>query len=278
MKSGRIEVGPSKAVGSNDVLRTLISDQAGTQPLGALAATTPTQLPTSGKEALELLAAKQAAQQAIQAKRDELPEWITRVSDLDWKKLPPPITAMLLTKRPFPPAAKALPDRYMTPHQAIFVALWLYRHGFDLSGHQWWYNFETNSPEMTVEGKLDKARREGWKLGAPRLGRTPVDRKQPLEGYECALPVKIEGEWQEFRYYADIRLFGVNYDGNPKKGLWSNPAGAEHMLGVRAFDGCLKQIGYGFSEPIEGSDQTVTAIDIPVVTPSYRELPKGEQK
>jgi len=215
--------------------------------------------------------AKQAA--AIQRKQEEI-AFLSQFDELDWRKMRPPILAALLRARAFPPAMPGDPMRHLSKEQAIITATWLFRHDFHPASHEWWFNWDTGLPEMSVEGKLSKARTEGWRLGAPKYRRIPEDRKEPLEAYECRLPAYIVDIWQEYQYVAELSLFSLSPKGTPKKGLWANPGGKEHMLRVRALDGCLKQIGYGFSEPI-GDDSGETPPSEITISPAVNYKPQG---
>ena len=212
------------------------------------------------------VAAADAKQLAV-ARRDEPPEWLVGLNEPDFKKMTPVQLAILVRQREFPPEQFGGVGRHLSWGNSFLVGTWLFMHGFHPSTHEWWYNWETNTPEMSVEGKLSKARREGWKLGAPRYKRHPEDETKQLTAWECWQPVFIEGGWQDFWYKADVRLFAFKKDGKTyKSGHWSTEAGREHMLRVRALDGCLKQVGYGFSEPLEIPD------DVRVATPAAPQI------
>ena len=214
----------------------------------------------TSNSALVLLDAANAAKAGLEEKRSEQPNWLATVETLDWSKLPVPILTNVLSKRPFPPASKDGPKRYLGATQAFFLALWLNENQLPISGHCWWYNFETDTPELTVEGRIKIARDKGWKIGAPTYARVPENFSEPLVAYDCALPIFVEGSWQTITYRAFLSMFGFQRDGKSAKGgLWSNEGGKEHMLRVRAFDNCLKQIGYGFSEPIAEDATEVSA-------------------
>lgn len=218
----------------------------------------------TSNSALTLLNAANEAKAGLEEKRSEQPNWLATVETLDWSKLPVPILTNVLSKRPFPPAGKDGPKRYLSATQAFFLALWLNENQLPISGHCWWYNFETDTPELTVEGKLYIARKQGWKLGAPKFKRVPEDLKEPLHSYYCMVPGFVVDRWEEYEGYAALSLHGFQRDGKSAKfGLWSNEGGKEHMLRIRAFDDAIKKIGYGFSEPIaEDTSETASAQEV----------------
>lgn len=210
-------------------------------------------------DAVALLNAATSTKAAMEKKESTAPAWLESIETLDWQKMPVPVLTQVLTRKPFPPTERNSPQRFLSFNQAFFLALWLGENQLPISGHCWWYNFETDTPELSVEGKLRLARKDGIKLGAPTFNRIPENFKEPLFAYDCALPV--DGTTQVYTYRAFLSMFGYKFNGQPKGGLWSNEGGKEHMLRVRAYDGCMKQMGFGFSEPIEEEPVAIEVVN-----------------
>lgn len=156
-------------------------------------------------------------------------------TSMDWKKWELPMTAALLAQIPMPSRDG---DKYLSPQQAAIWAIVSYEQGLSPFTGETWFNPQNNKVNLTLQGKLTRARNLGMKLGAPTFERIPADATKPCIAYKCILPTsngKVE-------YTATLAEWLM-----PTNPNWKNRP--EHMLQVRAYEKAVSfAAGVGASE------------------------------
>lgn len=164
-------------------------------------------------------------------------EKLNAVTNLDWKNIPPPVLAQVLTQMPFKGSGQE-PDYFLQPWQALVFAMRCYELGLSPFSNEVWFNPKNNKVNVTFEGKLKLARKQGLNLGPPRFTRIPADAEKPLVAYKCTM----KSPTGECEYTATLREWMV-----PASPVWKSKS--EHMLQLRAAEKCLSfASGIGSSE------------------------------
>lgn len=191
--------------------------------------------------AIPVVVAKKSAGEILQEKQAEKRnaelEFVRQFSDLDWKKLPPPLMAQLLTRIPRKGRTQE-PDWYMTYEQGLAFAIRCFELGLSPLSDDVFFMRDTWKAGITTSGKRRLARVDGLNLSPPQMTRRTrpwVGRAQfglaEDVGYECKMVVNNDSQ-NPATYMAWISEWGVS--GSP---VWQ--AKPEHMIQVRAYEKCL---------------------------------------
>lgn len=218
-------VNPFKAEGQREIFSPVDSQKAEGVPLSSQVA----------------LAKSNLAEEQEKKSLDKLASIIS----LDWKAVPPPVLAQVLTQIPYKGSAGD-PDYFLKPWQAMIFAMRCFELGLSPFSGEVWFNAKQNRVNVTLEGKLKINRNAGYQIGVPVFERDPEDRTKPLVAYTCKVSVWVHNEKQILEYRADLKEW-------KKPGaMWtSNP---EHMLRTRAYEKALSWIGTGASEMPDDKD------------------------
>lgn len=216
---------------------------------------------TIDKEAIALAKQKAKDNHAL-AKQDSFTQLATQFKSFDWRNVPPPAMATLLTRIPHKGRYNE-PDWYMTPEQAFIHALRCYNLGVDPTSKEVWFNRDTWETNLTAEGQRKVSGQRGAELGPPHFVRVerdwPEDKKNPNDlekdvGFTCE--IEIKGYKQPVNYTAWLSEWYMAKNPN-----WSDRT--EHMLQVRASDKCYEfATGVGISNTVdtEPPEETVPPI------------------
>ncbi len=166
-------------------------------------------------------------------------------------------------------------NRYLTAEQAAAAALFGYEElgsPFAILKNMMWLNPDTGRIAMTVEGKLFKARRDGFNFKTPQFKRLPEEVDKPLVAIQCTLPV--EGG-EPVVYVA--RLDEWKMDSNPN---WKSRP--EWMLTIRSLDKAIGLArGFGVSEEVaEPQPLSFSSPEVKSIAPkqySHPQLPQSIQ-
>lgn len=193
--------------------------------------------PVSAKE--KAITIQSNAQEKLQAKQLEQ---LSSMQSFDWKAVPPPMLAQMLVQIPFKGGAGE-PDYFLAPWQAMVFAMRCFELGLSPFSNEVWFNPKNNKTNVTFEGKLKLARKQGLNLGPPKFERIPADVAKPLVAYKCT----IASPTGDCQYTATLKEWMV-----PTSPVWK--AKPDHMLQLRAAEKCLSfASGIGTSElPGEG--------------------------
>jgi hypothetical protein len=173
-------------------------------------------------------------------------EKLNQISELDWKKLPPPMLASMLVQIPFKGSGTE-PDYFLAPVQAMIFAMRCFELGLSPFSNEVWFNPKNNKVNVTFEGKLKLARMNGMKLSPPRFERMPGDAAKPLVAYRC----EMDSPTGKCEYTAYLKDWQVS-----SSPVWK--AKPEHMLQLRAAEKCLSfATGSGASELPDDRDLEV---------------------
>ena len=184
---------------------------------------------------------------------------------MDWRAWSLPVTASILSRIPLP--ATAGESLYLTPEQAAIWAIVSYEQKLSPFTGDTWFNPRNNRVNLTLQGKLTRARQLGMNLGAPKFIRIPEDPKQVVLGYRCELPTK-NGTVSYTAMYAEWAM--------PSNPNWQSRK--EHMLQIRAYEKAVSfAAGVGVSEQPGDLDLTETD-DVPEVTVTPVEFVPMEEK
>lgn len=189
--------------------------------------------------AIEVVPPKQlTAAEQLQLEKEKKTAWMQVLGDFDWKNIPPHQMAMVLTKKPYK-GSGGDPDYYLTPEQALFFAMRCYEMGLSPLSSQVWFNPKTWTTGVTLEGKMELARKRGnvsppafkqhkrpWSATADAFKKMTGLPEEP--GIECT--VTVDG--QPSTYVAFFSEWVV-----PASPVWK--AKPMHMLQIRAFDKAL---------------------------------------
>lgn len=201
-------------------------------------------------------------------------EKLNAVASLDWKNIPPPVLAQVLTQMPFKGSGTE-PDYFLKPWQALVFAMRCYELGLSPFSNEVWFNPKNNKVNVTFEGKLKLARKQGLNLGPPRFER--VTRKYQGKddwGYTCKMSTSNKGDPAEYTaWYAEWYVAA-----SP---VWK--AKPDHMLQLRAAEKCLSfASGIGSSELMGEQDlQTgpeVAAVMAGVESTEFNAVPMNQSK
>ncbi|MBO0887483.1 hypothetical protein J2P12_00120 [Candidatus Bathyarchaeota archaeon] len=177
---------------------------------------------------------QKATQEALQKKQIEQ---LNEISSFDWKAVPPPMLAQMLVQMPFKGGAGE-PDYFLAPWQAMVFAMRCFELGLSPFSNEVWFNPKNNKVNVTFEGKLKLARKQGLDLGPPTFERIPKDPDKPLVAYRCTIS-SPNGNCQ---YTATLKEWQVL-----TSPVWK--AKPDHMLQLRAAEKCLSfASGIGTSE------------------------------
>lgn len=225
----------------------------------ALAATKNAALETA------LAAAKSGREEQKTAAQFELPDM------MDWKQWRLPVTAALLARIPQKGGRDG--DYFLTREEAAVWAIVSYEMNLSPFTGDTYFMRGSNRVNVTLQGKLKRARQEGFNLGAPKFERLPADITKPCVGYKCILPVSNGKQSGQVEYAAMLTEWMM-----PSNPNWKTRT--EHMLQVRAFEKAVSfASGVGVSEnPDERDIETAAteAIDIPATAVEY--IPPAESK
>ncbi len=217
--------------------------------------------PSAKEKALTI---QSSAQEKLQAKQlDQL----SSMQSFDWKAVPPPMLAQMLVQMPFKGGAGE-PDYFLAPWQAMVFAMRCFELGLSPFSNEVWFNPKNNKTNVTFEGKLKLARKQGLNLSPPRLTRNPIDMSKPLVSYTCV----ITSPSGPCEYTATLKDWY-----QAKSPVWKDKP--EHMLQLRAAEKCLSfASGIGSSELMGEQDLQIgeeAAKVIPTVestTFTYKEM------
>jgi hypothetical protein len=200
---------------------------------------------------------------AIQRQDDSaLPAWMESMDKLDWKDLKPPVIATVLAK--IPRRGRGGEMVFLKPVQALIFALRCYELGLSPFGNEVWFNADTNTVNITLEGKRKLAHDKGYKFGPCQFKRQirdwPSAKQKPAGiaqdiGYTCQLPV--HGWDKPTEYTAWLSEWYM-----PRSPVWQEKP--EHMLQVRAQEKAISfATGVGASE-MPGDDD-IAGAEVPQV-------------
>lgn len=199
------------------------------------------------------------ALERARASAQESTKSITQKSDfvipdsLDWTAWGLPMTAALL--RRIPQRGGRDGDYFLSAEQAVIWAVTSFKLGLDPFLGDTYLVPASNRVNITLQGKLKKARMDGLNLGAPIFQRIPEDPEKPVLGYRCSIPIGQTAQMVE--YVAMKKEWEM--PGNPN---WKNRC--EHMLQIRAYEKAVSfAAGIGASENPDDRDLEVTKPDIP---------------
>jgi hypothetical protein len=207
-------------------------------------ATTTEQAEVSPLKASEKVALMRSSQ-ADQKKKEQL-ERLSSISSLDWKSIPPPMLAQLLVNMPFK-GQSGEPDFYLEPWQAMVFAIRCYELELSPFSNEVWFNPKNNKTNVSFEGKLKLARKNGLNLSPPICERIPADTTKPLVAYKATITTP-SGKCE---YTATLKERKVG-----TSPVWRDKP--EHMLQLRASEKCLSfATGIGTSELMGEGDLQV---------------------
>ena len=198
------------------------------------------------KTTLDKLKSEALTQQASEVKEERIAKRDTKEAlampeSLDWKKWSLPMTASILTKIPMPGRDG---DVFLSQAQAAIWAIVSFEQGLSPFTGETWFNTKTHKVNLTLQGKLTRARQLGMNLGAPRFIRIPEDDKEKLIAIKCVLPTSNG----TVEYTATLSEWMM-----PSNPNWKNRAG--HMLQVRAYEKAVSfAAGVGASEQPDDRD------------------------
>jgi hypothetical protein len=177
---------------------------------------------------------KVEAQEQLQKKQIEQ---LNQISSFDWKAVPPPMLAQMLVQMPFK-GGTGEPDYFLAPWQAMVFAMRCFELGLSPFSNEVWFNPKNNKVNVTFEGKLKLARKQGLNLSPPTFERIPADAAKPLAAYKCTIK-SPSGPCQYIAYLKDWMV--------ATSPVWK--AKPDHMLQLRAAEKCLSfASGIGTSE------------------------------
>lgn len=216
------------------------------------------------RKAVELAQARDAATSEIAAVRKN--SELTLPETLDWRAWPLPVLVNVLSRIPMPGGRDG--SWYYTPEQALILGVCAYKLDLDPFLGEVYMMQNSHRANITLAGKMARARKENWKLGAPRYERDPEDSSKPVIAYKCILPV---GD-SEITYTA--RLAEWMMPGNPN---WKTRP--EHMLQVRALEKAISfATGIGVSENPDDADISTPQPMAPIVSTPVRFIePEGKK-
>lgn len=198
------------------------------------------------KTTLEKLKAETLAQDVSKVKEERIAkrdtgQGLAMPESLDWKKWSLPMTAAILTKIPMPAKDG---DVFLTQAQAAIWAIVSYEQGLSPFTGETWFNTKTHKVNLTLQGKLTRARQLGMNLGAPKFIRIPVDDKEKLIAIKCVL--RTSNGTVEYT----ARVDEWKMPSNPN---WQKRE--EHMCQVRAYEKAVSfAAGVGASEQPDDRD------------------------
>lgn len=195
---------------------------------------------------------------------------IDQMDTFDWKKLPPPVMANLLTKIPFK-GRKDEPDYYLNPAQAMVFALRCFELGLSPFSSEVWFDRDKYKVNTTLEGKKKLARDSGFNYGPPQYSeqrRPHIAKdsygkpKQLPPGYTEDVGITCEMEVRGFAkpatYTAWLSEWYV-----PSSPVWKDKP--MHMLQTRAQEKAIS-----VSSGVGSSDMPVDAEIAPPPPPVFR--------
>ncbi len=220
--------------------------------------------PLSAKD--KALALQTETQNKLQAKQLEQ---LNAMSSFDWKAVPPPMLAQMLVQMPFK-GGTGEPDYFLAPWQAMVFAMRCFELGLSPFSNEVWFNPKNNKTNVTFEGKLKLARKQGLNLGPPQFERIPEDVTKPLVAYKCTINSPT-GPCQYIAYLKDWQV--------PTSPVWK--AKPDHMLQLRAAEKCLSfASGIGSSELPGEADlgQAPDKVELPTIESTEFKYTEMENK
>jgi hypothetical protein len=179
-----------------------------------------------------------AAQQAIALREEKQMAMLEKMDTFDWKALAPPVMAQILTKVPFK-GKDGVPE-YLTLTEAMIFAIRCYELGLSPISGEVWFDKRTCKTNVTTEGKLKLARKNGFNFGPPKF--TRVERQmngRQDHGYTCSMSVN-GSERAEYTAYLSEWMVAASP-------VWKTKP--DHMLQLRAMEKCISfASGTGVSE------------------------------
>jgi len=225
----------------------------------------------------ELLAKVDAAKESrALAKQEGFMQMAEQFKSFDWRNVPPPAMATLLTKIPHK-GRYGEPDWYMTPEQAFIHALRCYQLCVDPTSKEVWFNRDTWETNLTAEGQRKVSGQRGIEAGPPSF--TRIEREWPSGsdnpggfendiGFTCE--IEIKGYRKPVNYTAWLSEWYM-----PKNPNWVSRT--EHMLQVRASDKCYEFVtGVGISSTLAEAPQEAENEPPPQITASPVEFVPAE--
>jgi hypothetical protein len=202
-----------------------------------------------------------AGMQLANARADAVQQSIAKVDGLDWRQLKPPVLAELIHY-----------SKGLTPIESLVFAIRAYELGVSPFSNECWFNTQTKSINLTLEGKKKVARNMGYNLGAPKFSRETRAWPNPIKiqgltediGITCTISVEVTGGLRENTSYT-AWLSEWYMPTNPN---WKSRP--EHMLQVRSFEKAISfSTGVGSSEQPGDADIASSKLeDTPSVAPT----------
>lgn len=189
-----------------------------------------------------LAKAKETATTSLVEKREEKLAWVEDLKSLDWRNVPPPVMAQVLTKKPFRGRDT---DYYLTSAQAIYFAMACYEMGVSPLSGEAYFDPKNWVVNLTLAGLRRVARNANLNLGAPEFTRLERDWKgrsapsnMPKDvGYKCR--VKVGDGYSEYTAWASEWMMNTP--------VWQSKT--ENMLQVRSQEKAIRfALGTGASE------------------------------
>lgn len=197
---------------------------------------------------------------------------LEKMDSFDWKSLSPPVMAQILTKVPM--KSKDGGSEYLTLTEAMIFAIRAYELGLSPLSGELWFDKRTCKTNVTTEGKLKLARKNGFNFGPPKFERVDNKKKAGDWGYRCQMTVN-GGETAEYTaFYGEWAV--------PTSPVWK--AKPEHMLQLRAMEKCISfASGSGVSEMPSDKDiesgadkQLPTVVDVEVTEGQFQTQKEGK--
>ena len=176
------------------------------------------------------------------------------IDKLDWKALPPPLLAQILSQIPYK-GGQGEPDYYLTPIQALIFAMRAFELGLSPFSNEIWFNPKNNKANVSFEGKLKLARDKGMNFGPPHFARVEREASAALlkglpqigpagkePGIKCTITVQMGSTTEKAEYTAWLSEWYM-----ARSPVWKEKP--EHMLQLRAAEKCISfASGVGSSE------------------------------
>lgn len=177
-------------------------------------------------------------------------------NELDWRKLKPHQTALLLMRKPFP--SRGGGSLYLSFAQALLLAVRCHELGVSPFSNEVWFDPDRGSVNLTLEGKRVVARNMGLDLGPPTFTRLERDWTEVPRLSETAQAAKQAGFVKDVGMTCRMRIGPatqhefVEYTAwlsewfQPKSPVWLGKP--EHMLQIRATEKAISlALGTGIS-------------------------------
>lgn len=152
---------------------------------------------------------------------------LDKLDSFDWKNLQPTAMAQIITKVPL--KAKDGGSEFLTLTEAMIFAIRCYELGLSPLSGEVWFDKRTCKTNVTTEGKLKLARKNGFNFGPPKFERVENKKKTGDWGYICRMTVNGKETAEYTAYFSEW-----NVATSP---VWK--AKPEHMLQLRAMEKCI---------------------------------------